>query len=316
MIRVHCEKRRGALLVRGVMNCPFDEDVRDGDEISMERVFHEHVRTRLTRRSGGTRGFEGSTFNSSHPMLEPEWGWARKPTLGSDPVTEIISGPPDFVAPQMIPGPAKPQVITNFWNDESLYGGKHYNSMHTAVYSLFAAGLLLVACILVGDFLSTMKQKKGSSAVSAQRLMSAAFPAVHIAPKPEIAELALLLAPAAQPQFGALEELKTESVDGDFDKQFREGPGSRPALATMAINCDLRGARRLLNSGTAIDEVDSHGETALAWAAKHDCIPVARLLIERGADMHRMADNGLTPFLWAKWFHNFKLVEIMADSAT
>jgi ankyrin repeat protein len=56
---------------------------------------------------------------------------------------------------------------------------------------------------------------------------------------------------------------------------------------------DLRHVEALLDSGTAIDALDRHGQTALMNAAHRGNERLVRLLVERGAELNQSAKYGL-----------------------
>ena len=58
-------------------------------------------------------------------------------------------------------------------------------------------------------------------------------------------------------------------------------------------------ARALLDSGANVNAVDDDGISLLSWAAIANRIEMARLLIERGADVNHVDKKGMTPLLYA-----------------
>jgi ankyrin repeat protein len=69
-------------------------------------------------------------------------------------------------------------------------------------------------------------------------------------------------------------------------------------LCMAAAHPDIAWLRALLDSGLAPDAAQC-GETALFSAAARGHVLHARLLLERGADLDAMADDGSTPLLAA-----------------
>jgi uncharacterized protein len=55
----------------------------------------------------------------------------------------------------------------------------------------------------------------------------------------------------------------------------------------------------LLDAGAAVDEPDGDGITAVGWAAISNRAEMARLLIQRGADVNHIDKKGMTPLLYA-----------------
>lgn len=84
----------------------------------------------------------------------------------------------------------------------------------------------------------------------------------------------------------------------------------KPAIIQAAINCDLGQAKNLIARKINPDARDEFGDSALAWAAKRDCKSVAELLLSHGASIHSIADNGLTPKIWARMFSNPDIIQL------
>jgi ankyrin repeat protein len=57
--------------------------------------------------------------------------------------------------------------------------------------------------------------------------------------------------------------------------------------------------RALLDAGAHADETDDDGISVLSWAAISNRIGLARLLIQRGADVNHVDKKGMTPLLYA-----------------
>jgi ankyrin repeat protein len=77
--------------------------------------------------------------------------------------------------------------------------------------------------------------------------------------------------------------------------------GMFPATPLLALATTHRteAARALLDAGAKVDEVDDDGITVLSWAAIANRVDMARLLIERGADVNHVDKKGMTPLLYA-----------------
>ncbi len=104
------------------------------------------------------------------------------------------------------------------------------------------------------------------------------------------------------------------SIDQTIDERFnrRTNPISRPAIVQSAVQCDLVQLRRLISADSAgIDATDENGDTALAWAARLNCLSGAKLLLNSGANPQTIARNGFTPLAWAKWAKNSQVVDII-----
>jgi ankyrin repeat protein len=65
-----------------------------------------------------------------------------------------------------------------------------------------------------------------------------------------------------------------------------------------------------------VDEADSDGITILSWAVIGNRIDMARLLIERGADVNHEDKKGMTPLLYAASidFGDSAMVELLLKS--
>ncbi len=87
-------------------------------------------------------------------------------------------------------------------------------------------------------------------------------------------------------------------------------PEIKPALVEQAANCNTAQLARLLDNGADVNVSDLTGDTALAWAARTNCIGGARLLLEHGANTNSVAKNGFTPKDWARWAKNYRLLTL------
>jgi hypothetical protein len=70
-------------------------------------------------------------------------------------------------------------------------------------------------------------------------------------------------------------------------------------LMEMATSHRTDSVRALLDAGANVDEVDDDGITVLSWAAIANRVEMARLLIQRGADVNHVDKKGMTPLLYA-----------------
>jgi ankyrin repeat protein len=77
--------------------------------------------------------------------------------------------------------------------------------------------------------------------------------------------------------------------------------GMAPITATMFLAQTERVAsmRALLDAGAKVDETDDDGVTLLGWAVIANRLDMARLLIERGADVNHVDKKGMMPLLYA-----------------
>jgi ankyrin repeat protein len=77
-------------------------------------------------------------------------------------------------------------------------------------------------------------------------------------------------------------------------------PGGETALMTAARVGVLASVKALLARGATVDAKDqTHGQTAVMWAAAEGHAPVVDMLIELGADFNARLASGMTPLLFA-----------------
>ena len=60
-------------------------------------------------------------------------------------------------------------------------------------------------------------------------------------------------------------------------------------LIATTMRCDTAGVRRLVEKGADIDQVDENGRTALLMASIFDHLEIATVLLEQGADVNKPA---------------------------
>jgi uncharacterized protein len=85
------------------------------------------------------------------------------------------------------------------------------------------------------------------------------------------------------------------------------------ALVDAAKLADASAVRALIAKGTAVDEPDADGSTALHWAAYVDDLESARALLAAGADVNAATDLGVTP-LWAAAQNGAALTRLLLDA--
>ena len=77
-----------------------------------------------------------------------------------------------------------------------------------------------------------------------------------------------------------------------------------PPLVRAAVNCDPTLAKELIAQGQNVELKDAQGDTALAWAAKRNCLPLVQMLLTAGANANATADNDITPTRWAEMYNH------------
>lgn len=89
---------------------------------------------------------------------------------------------------------------------------------------------------------------------------------------------------------------------------------SYPALHRAAYYCDIESVLKLLDAGAELNAMDQNGESPLSWAAKSNCHAVASLLIARGANVNHTSDNGYTPYKWAMINRNLNTLSLLGHA--
>jgi ankyrin repeat protein len=82
-------------------------------------------------------------------------------------------------------------------------------------------------------------------------------------------------------------------------------------LASRENHYDV--ARLLINRGANIEHQDDNGRTALLWASRYDCLDVAELLIHCGANIEHQDNVGRTVLLHASYHNRFGMIILLLD---
>ena len=90
--------------------------------------------------------------------------------------------------------------------------------------------------------------------------------------------------------------------------------GTDSPLADAAEAREWTLVRRLIDEKTPADQTQPDGMTALHWAAYHDELAPAKLLIQAGADAKAVNRYGVTPLAIACTNGNGELVELLLDA--
>jgi ankyrin repeat protein len=103
------------------------------------------------------------------------------------------------------------------------------------------------------------------------------------------------------------------ALDGKFSIA---GTAPMNALAIAVSFADLPTVKGLLDIGVPVDIEDDDGLTGLGWSAIGNQTEVARVLIERGAQVNHVDKKGMTPLLYAASvdFGDSKMVELLLKS--
>ena len=83
------------------------------------------------------------------------------------------------------------------------------------------------------------------------------------------------------------------------DRMYLLGMFPMTPLMWLATTHRTESARALLDAGAHVDEVDDDGMSVVSWAAVSNRVNMARLLLERGADVNHVDKHGMTPLLYA-----------------
>ena len=81
------------------------------------------------------------------------------------------------------------------------------------------------------------------------------------------------------------------------DKENKQSQ-EKPLLVFAAINNYVHIIELLLKYGTKVDKIDTHGRTALFWAAEYGTLDALKLLIEHCANINTEDKEWTTPLAW------------------
>ncbi len=130
---------------------------------------------------------------------------------------------------------------------------------------------------------------------------------LHLAVENECMEMAeFLIEKGADVNSGIDNGARTpmEIASGNFNREMarllmRKGAKLSSRCGTLFVYSAEKGDKELvemlLNNGIKVNHADDWGRTALHWASMRDCISVAQLLIEKGADINPINRDGQTP---------------------
>lgn len=95
------------------------------------------------------------------------------------------------------------------------------------------------------------------------------------------------------------------------DVEARNGQGHTP-LVLASYNGNASTTALLLDAGAAVDgDADQHGNTALMGVAFKGYLPIAELLVARGADVNRRNTAGQTALMTAALFNQTAIIDLL-----
>ena len=95
----------------------------------------------------------------------------------------------------------------------------------------------------------------------------------------------------------AISVLFTLQTNADITKFVAHGSGKRN-LIEVVENGSRAGVVSALVRGEDIEQTDDHGHTALVVALNAGHVHLARLLVEKGANINYVDHDGYTPLMW------------------
>ena len=82
-----------------------------------------------------------------------------------------------------------------------------------------------------------------------------------------------------------------------------------PKLVRAAMDCNMTSMKANLRNNANPNVEDPAGVSALAWAARTNCLAGAELLIQHGANLNARSGNGFTPVVWAETHNHRDMVK-------
>ena len=84
-------------------------------------------------------------------------------------------------------------------------------------------------------------------------------------------------------------------------------------IAVVKSGSDAAELESLLARGADVNAMDEDEDTALHWAivGMDDCIDMVQLLIDHGSDVNRKNSDGFTPFHYASFKGDVKVVKML-----
>ncbi|XP_045540836.1 poly [ADP-ribose] polymerase tankyrase [Papilio machaon] len=113
----------------------------------------------------------------------------------------------------------------------------------------------------------------------------------------------------------AIPEVTTESLDAQYIDAFAKAAALR--LLEAARTGDVETARALLDSRPRLvncRDVDGRHSTPLHFAAGYNRLPLAQLLLQRGADVHAKDKGGLVPLHNACSYGHYEVTELLVSA--
>lgn len=86
-------------------------------------------------------------------------------------------------------------------------------------------------------------------------------------------------------------------------------------LFDAVVKGNIEQVKAALSEGADINYKDKReGNTPLIWAAHGGHIEIARLLIQKGADVNAVTSSGGTPLIYAAKFGNVEIVKLLLET--
>ncbi|KAJ8598511.1 hypothetical protein CTAYLR_001380 [Chrysophaeum taylorii] len=85
------------------------------------------------------------------------------------------------------------------------------------------------------------------------------------------------------------------------------------APTSISLNGRVEVARVLVEHGADVNKVGDDGSSPLHFASLNGRVEVARVLVEHGADVNKVGDDGSSPLHFASWTGFFDVVRILVE---
>ncbi len=127
----------------------------------------------------------------------------------------------------------------------------------------------------------------------------------------KLKEKHIVFARVSEDMFKQRDAIYVLGEKGDVRKSFKS---YTPDLINASIRCDVEKTARLLEDRIDIELTDTMGDTALIWAVRRGCLPIVRMLLDKGANVHATSRNGFTPYVWSRLHRSKKIARALVDA--